>query len=253
MTKLEGKVAVITGAARGIGEAAARLFVAEGARVMLADVLAEPLAAVAASLGEAAFRVTDVSDEEQSRQLFSATLERFGRLDIALLNAGIEGKTLPIVDYPAEVFDKVMAVNVRGVWLGLKHAMRAMPGTGGSIVITSSTSGIRATPHMSANTAAKHAVIGLMRSAAIEGAAAGIRVNTVNPAPIDTPMMASIEAMRGVAGRNDRPLAKGTPLGRYGTPEEVARMMLFLASDDASFCTGGVYMVDGCVSAGRPA
>lgn len=253
MTKLEGKVAVITGAARGIGEAAARLFVAEGARVMLADVLAEPLAAVAASLGEAAFQVTDVSDEEQSRQLFSATLERFGRLDIALLNAGIEGRTLPIVDYPAEIFDKVMAVNVRGVWLGLKHAMRAMSGTGGSIVITSSTSGIRATPHMSAYTASKHAVIGLMRSAAIEGAAAGIRVNTVNPAPIDTPMMASIEAMRGVAGRNDRPLAKGTPLGRYGTPEEVARMMLFLASDDASFCTGGVYMVDGGVSAGRPA
>jgi NAD(P)-dependent dehydrogenase (short-subunit alcohol dehydrogenase family) len=253
MTKLEGKVAVITGAARGIGEAAARLFVAEGARVMLADVLAEPLAAVAASLGEAAFRVTDVSDEEQSRQLFSATLERFGWLDIALLNAGIEGRTLPIVDYPAEIFDKVMAVNVRGVWLGLKHAMRAMSGTGGSIVITSSTSGIRATPHMSAYTASKHAVIGLMRSAAIEGAAAGIRVNTVNPAPIDTPMMASIEAMRGVAGRNDRPLAKGTPLGRYGTPEEVARMMLFLASDDAIFCTGGVYMVDGGVSAGRPA
>jgi NAD(P)-dependent dehydrogenase (short-subunit alcohol dehydrogenase family) len=128
--------------------------------------------------------------------------------------------------------------------------MKAMDTRGGSIVITSSTSGIRATPNVSAYTASKHAVIGLMRSAAIEGAAKRIRVNTVNPSPIDTPMIAAIEAMRGVGGRNDQPLARATPLGRYGAPEEVAHMMLFLASDDSSFCTGGVYMVDGGVSAG---
>ncbi|MGE0701657.1 MAG: SDR family NAD(P)-dependent oxidoreductase, partial [Hyphomicrobiaceae bacterium] len=119
------------------------------------------------------------------------------------------------------------------------------------IVITSSTSGIRATPHLSAYTASKHAVIGLMRSAALEGADRKIRVNTVNPSPIDTPMITALEQKRGVGGRNDQPFAVGTPLGRYGTPEEVARMMLFLASDDSSFCTGGVYMVDGGVSAGR--
>jgi NAD(P)-dependent dehydrogenase (short-subunit alcohol dehydrogenase family) len=106
---------------------------------------------------------------------------------------------------------------------------------------------------MSAYTASKHAVIGLMRSAAVEGAPRQIRVNTVNPSPIDTPMISSIEAMRGVAGRNDQPLARGTPLGRYGKPEEVAKLMLFLACDDSSFCTGGVYMVDGGVSAGPPA
>jgi NAD(P)-dependent dehydrogenase (short-subunit alcohol dehydrogenase family) len=151
------------------------------------------------------------------------------------------------------MFDKVMAVNVRGVWLGLKYVMKAMGAAGGSIVITSSTSGIRATPHMSAYTASKHAVIGLMRSAAIEGADRKIRVNTVNPSPIDTPMIASLETMRGLAGRNDQPMAAGTPLGRYGTPEEVAKLMLFLASDESSFCTGGVYMVDGGVSAGRRA
>lgn len=252
MGRLEGKVAIITGAARGIGAAAARLFAEEGASLMLADVLAGPLAALATEIGpRAAACPTDVTDEPAVRKLVDDTVARFGRLDVALLNAGIEGKVAPIGDYPAEMFDRVMAVNVRGVWLGLKYAMAAMAAAGGSIVITSSTSGIRATPNLSAYTASKHAVIGLMRSAAVEGAERRIRVNTVNPSPIDTPMIAALESMRGLAGRNDQPLARGTPLGRYGRPEEVARLMLFLASDESSFCTGGVYMVDGGVSAGR--
>ncbi|MDX2159647.1 MAG: SDR family oxidoreductase [Hyphomicrobiaceae bacterium] len=252
MARLDGKVAIITGAARGIGAAAARLFAAEGARIMLADVLADPLQALAREIGDAAASCpTDVTDEAAVEKLVRETVARFGKVDAALLNAGIEGKVGPIEDYAAETFDKVMAVNVRGVWLGLKYVMKAMTPSGGSIVITSSTSGIRATPHMSAYTASKHAVIGLMRSAAIEGADRKIRVNTVNPSPIDTPMITSLERMRGMAGRNDQPMAAGTPLGRYGTPEEVAKLMLFLASDDSSFCTGGVYMVDGGVSAGR--
>lgn len=252
MARLDGKVAIITGAARGIGAAAARLFAAEGAKVMLADVLAEPLQAVATEIGSAAaICPTDVTDEAAVKKLVDETVSKFGQLDIALLNAGIEGITSSIVDYPAEMFDKVMAVNVRGVWLGLKYAMKAMEKNGGSIVITSSTSGIRATTSLSAYTASKHAVIGLMRSAALEGSDKKIRVNTVNPSPIDTPMIASLEKMRGLAGRNDQPMAAGTPLGRYGTPDEVARMMLFLASDESSFCTGGIYMVDGGVSAGR--
>jgi NAD(P)-dependent dehydrogenase (short-subunit alcohol dehydrogenase family) len=253
MGRLEGKVAIITGAARGIGAAAARLFADEGATLMLADVLIEPLRKVATDIGDrAAFGVTDVADEASVKGLVDDTLSSYGRLDVALLNAGIEGQVKPIAEYPGEVFDRVMAVNVRGVWLGLKYAMPAMDERGGSIVITSSTSGIRATPNMSAYTASKHAVIGLMRSAAIEGASKRIRVNTVNPSPIDTPMIASLEQMRGLAGRNDQPMARATPLGRYGTPEEVASLMLFLASDESSFCTGGVYMVDGGVSAGRP-
>ena len=252
MGRMDGKVAIITGAARGIGAAAAKLFAAEGAKVMLADVLEEPLNAVAKDIGAAAAVCpTDVTDEAAVKKLVDETVKRFGKVDAALLNAGIEGKVGPIEDYSAEVFDKVIAVNVRGVWLGLKYVMKAMSQNGGSIVITSSTSGIRATPHMSAYTASKHAVIGLMRSAAIEGSDRKIRVNTVNPSPIDTPMIVSLENMRGVGGRNDQPFATGTPLGRYGTPEEVAKLMLFLASDDSSFCTGGVYMVDGGVSAGR--
>jgi len=252
MARLDGKVAIITGAARGIGAAAARLFAAEGAKVMLADVLAEPLQVVANEIGSAAaICPTDVTNEDANKKLVDLTVSHFGKLDIAVLNAGIEGITTPLVDYPAEMFDKVMAVNVRGVWLGLKYAMKAMETSGGSIVITSSTSGIRATTSLSAYTASKHAVIGLMRSAALEGSDKKIRVNTVNPSPIDTPMIASLEKMRGLSGRNDQPMATGTPLGRYGTPEEVARLMLFLASDESSFCTGGVYMVDGGVSAGR--
>ena len=254
MGRMDGKVAIITGAARGIGAAAARIFAAEGARLMLADVLEEPLSALAKEIGaNAATCPTDVTDEAAVQRLVEATVTRWGQVDAALLNAGIEGEVGPIEDYSAEMFDRVIAVNVRGVWLGLKYVMRAMAKSGGSIVITSSTSGIRATPHMSAYTASKHAVVGLMRSAAIEGAERRIRVNTVNPSPIDTPMIASLERMRGLAGRNDQPMAAGTPLGRYGTPEEVARLMLFLASDEASFCTGGVYMVDGGVSAGRRA
>jgi NAD(P)-dependent dehydrogenase (short-subunit alcohol dehydrogenase family) len=145
-------------------------------------------------------------------------------------------------------------VNVRGVFLGLKYVMPAMSTRGGgSIVITSSTAGIRAVGGMSAYVTSKHAVIGLMRTAAMEGAESDIRVNTVNPSPIDTRMMASIEKQAGlpIGDRSNRPMARHTPLQRYGEPEEVARLMLFLSCADSSFCTGGVYMVDGGVSAGR--
>ena len=172
---------------------------------------------------------------------------------------GSEGTLAPIPEYPTDVFDRVMAVNVRGVWLGIKYVVPVMRERGGgSIVITSSTAGIGGTPDMSAYTTSKHAVIGLMRTASLEGAAYGIRVNTVNPAPIETRMMRSIEEMR-VAALDDsavtvevakRALAERIPLQRYGNPEEVARLMMFLASDDSSFCTGGVYMVDGGRSAG---
>ena len=255
MGKLDGKVAIITGGSGGIGRAAAKLFAAEGGRILLVDLDGDALQRTVAEIGadQATHVVADVTEATQTQGYVAAAVEKFGGVDIALLNAGIEGTIKPITDYPVEMFDKVIAVNVRGVFLGLKYAMPVISRRGGgSIVITSSTAGIRGTNGMSAYITSKHAVIGLMRTAALEGAESNIRVNTVNPAPIDTRMMASIEEQRGLptGDRSNRPMAQRLPLQRYGEPEEVARLMLFLGSEDGSFCTGGVYMVDGGVSAG---
>ena len=261
MVRLEGKVALITGATGGIGQAAARLFAQEGARVALVDLDETALREVAGSIGDdqASYTVADVTQPDQTQTYVSEAVNRWGGIDVLLANAGIEGALSPIPDYPIDVFDRVIAVNVRGVWLGIKYVVPAMRERGGgSIVITSSTAGIGGTPGMSAYTTSKHAVIGIMRTASLEGAPFGIRVNTVNPAPIETRMMRSIEEMR-VAALDDssatvevakQAFADRIPLQRYGDPAEVARLMLFLSSDDSSFCTGGVYMVDGGRSAG---
>ena len=261
MDRLEGKVAVITGATGGIGQAAARLFAEEGASLALVDLDEGALQEVVRSIGEdrASYTVADVTDPDQSQAYINAAVSRWGGIDVLLANAGIEGTLATIPDYPIDVFDRVIAVNVRGVWLALKYAVPAMRERGGgSIVITSSTAGIGGTPEMSAYNTSKHAVTGLMRTAALEGAPHGIRVNTVNPAPIETRMMRSIEEQRTAAfddasvtvETTKQSVAERIPLRRYGNPEEVARMMLFLSSDESSFCTGGIYMVDGGRSAG---
>ena len=261
MARLTGKIALITGGAGGIGQAAAKIFTAEGARVVLVDLDEAALQSAVQSIGEemASYAVADVTQPEQVQSYVNAAVERWGGIDIFLANAGIEGVLSSIADYPIDIFDRVMAVNVRGVWLGLKYVMPVMRDRGGgSIVITSSTAGIGGSASMSAYVASKHAVIGLMRSAALEGAGLGIRVNTVNPAPIETRMMRSLEEMRVAAADDSAVTVEQTkqvseariPLQRYGNPEEVAKLMLFLASDESSFCTGGVYMVDGGMSAG---
>ena len=263
MARLAGKVAVITGGAGGIGKAAAKLFVEEGAQVLLVDLDEAALrdAVAAAGARAASYVGADTTQPDQVQRFVQVAVERYGGIDVFLANAGIEGRVLPIPDYPIEVFDQVIAVNVRGVWLGLKYVIPVMSRRGGgSIVITSSTAGIRGTTGTSAYTTSKHAVIGMMRSAALECAPLNIRVNTVNPAPIETRMMRSLEQMRAANAADgsltpERVKAAGAsriPLKRYGEPEEVARMMLFLASDETSFCTGGVYMVDGGVSGGGP-
>lgn len=248
--KLEGKVALVTGAANGIGLATVDRFLREGASVMCADIDAAALEKAVSGFDPqrvAAVRV-DVTDEQEVAAMVKATQEKFGRLDIFIANAGIEGAVSPIVDASVDSFDRVMAVNVRGVWLGLKYAIPAIRDCGGgSIVITSSGAGVKGFPNMAPYNASKHAVIGLMRCAALECAPFNIRVNTVNPGPVETRMMRSIE--QGFSPEDTegfkQQLNAATPLGRYGLPEEIAAMMTFLASDDASYCSGGVYMVDG--------
>jgi NAD(P)-dependent dehydrogenase (short-subunit alcohol dehydrogenase family) len=267
MGRLTGKVAIITGGAGGIGRAAGKLFVEEGAKVLLVDLDERALqqAVTAAGGGEAiSYVAADTTQPDQVQGFVDSAVERYGGVDVFLANAGIEGRVLPIPEYPIDVFDQVIAVNVRGVWLGLRSVIPAMQARGGgSIVITASTAGIRGTAGTSAYTTSKHAVIGLMRSAALECAPLGIRVNTVNPSPIETRMMRSLEQQRAEQAERTGDVtmtpeqiksigASRIALKRYGEPIEVARMMLFLASDESSFSTGGVYMVDGGVSAGSP-
>jgi NAD(P)-dependent dehydrogenase (short-subunit alcohol dehydrogenase family) len=254
MGKLDGRVAVITGGSGGIGRAAAKRFVDEGAKVLLVDIEERALRSAVDAIGEdhASSVCADVTSDDDTQRYVKTAVERYGRLDIYLANAGVEGNVKPITDYPIEVFDRVIAVNVRGVWLGLKHVIPVMAkGGGGSIVITSSTSGVHGYAGVSAYVTSKHAVIGMMRTAALECAPLKIRVNTVNPAPIETRMMRSLEEqfVPGHAGQAKEQVQTTIPLGRYGQPEEVAEVMLFLASDQSSFCTGGIYMVDGGVSA----
>ena len=177
--------------------------------------------------------------------------DAFGGLDVAVLNAGIEG-TVALAEYDVDTFDRVIAVNVRGVFLGIKHAMPAMEARGGgSIVVVSSIAGLRGRPRMGAYVTSKHAVVGLMRTAALEGAAAGVRVNSVHPSPVDTRMMRSLESMLAPDDPEGfrRDYERASPQGRYARPEEVGQVMLFLASDDSGHCTGGTYTVDGGRSA----
>lgn len=249
MGRLAGKTAVITGGAGGIGQAAGVLFAQEGANVLLVDLHEEALQAAVTAIDNAAvsYVTADVTQPEQVEGYIRCAVERYGGLDVLVNNAAIEGQVKPIADYAIETFDHVMAVNVRGVWLGLKYAIRAMQPRGGSIIITSSVAGVKGSSGLSAYVASKHAVIGLMRTAALECAPLGIRVNTVNPSPIETRMMRSIEGQLSPADVDaaKQRFVRRTPLNRYGTPAEVAQLMLFLASDESSFCTGGVYMVDG--------
>lgn len=252
--RFENKVAVITGGARGIGLAAGKLFAQEGARVLLVDLQEDALREAVASIGDerVSYHVADVTHPEQVQAYVATALKRYSRIDCFLNNAGVEGVVAPIVDCPVETFDQVMAVNVRGVWLGLKYVIPAMlAGGGGSIVITSSLAGLKGTPNISPYITSKHAVVGMMRSVSQEYAKQGIRINTVNPAPIETRMMRALEQgfAPGQAAAARQQLSLMMPMGRYGQPEEVAKLMAFLCSEEASYCTGGTYSVDGGASA----
>ena len=248
--RLVNKVAVITGGAGAIGRAAAQRFLEEGASVMLVDLNQSALDDAAASLGSNAVAVcaADVTSAADNARLFAAAEERFGGVDILLANAGIEGPVMPLTEYDEDAFDQVLAVNVKGVFLNIKYGMPAIARRGGgSIVVTSSVAGLQGTAGVGAYTTSKHAVIGLMRSAALEGAPHKVRVNTVNPAPVYGRMMESLEDGLGAGdGASARAaLEQRIPLGRYAEPADIANVMLFLASDDAAYVTGSVYVSDG--------
>jgi NAD(P)-dependent dehydrogenase (short-subunit alcohol dehydrogenase family) len=255
MSLLEGKSALITGAAGGIGKATARMFVAEGARVCLVDLQAEALRELAESLGpNATYCAADVSKPGEAERYVNTLIDAFGRVDVAFLNAGVAGTVARIEDTPIAIFDRVLEVNVRGTWLGLAALMPIMKAQteGGSIVVTSSIAGMRGSTGQGAYVASKHAVVGMMKTAAIEGAACNVRVNAICPAPVDTEMMAVVES--GIAPAN-RDLARskilsGIPMGRYAATDEIAQMVTFLASSRSSYCTGAAYMIDGGGMAG---
>ena len=253
MARLTGKTAIITGGAAGIGLATARRFAAEGARLLLVDANGPALDAAVASLdGAATAYAGDVTRPEDAQGYVRAAVAAYGGVDVLVANAGIAGAIAPLPDYPVDVFARVMAVNVTGVFLTLKHGMPALAARGGgSVVITSSIAGLRGFAHAGAYVASKHAVIGLMRSAALEGAPLGIRVNSVNPAFLEGSLMRAIEEgfAPGAPDVARQGMVAMVPMARYGLFEEAADLMLFLASDESRYCTGGVYPVDGGMSA----
>ena len=247
-----GKVALITGAGNGIGRAAALGFSSRGAKVVIVDRDQAAGEATAGILrqqgGEAHFVAADVTQAADVQNYVKVALDKYGAIDCFHNNAGIEGSVAPTHEYDEDMFDRVMSVNVKGVFLGMRHVLPVMIRQGrGSVVNTASIAGLVGTPGMPAYVASKHAVIGLTKSASGEVARMGIRVNCICPGPIDTRMIQSLQTM---LNPND-PGAVGAryqsaiPLGRYGTAEEVANLVIFLSSDLASNITGAQYVVDG--------
>ena len=243
--RFTGKIVLITGAGGGIGRAAAVRFASEGARVALVDVAAgnlrESVAAVQKVDGEALAVEADVTRLADVERYTKAAVERFGGVDVFFNNAGVLGALKPLVAYPEETFDRVIAVNVKAVWLGMKVVAPLLRARGGgAIVNTASIAGLRGSPNIIAYTASKHAVVGMTRAASLELARHNIRVNAVCPAPIETPMAQQLETEI----RRER-LTATIPMRRYGEPHEVAALVAFLASADAAYITGAIYTVDG--------
>lgn len=252
MKQLENKVAIITGGAGSIGKATAKLFLEEGAKVLLVDIDETQLKEVTNDLGSknVSFYVADVSKAIEVEGYVNEAVKLFGKIDVFFNNAGIEGVVKPIVDYPEDVFDKVMAVNVKGIWLGSKYVLPQM-NEGGSIIMTSSVAGILGFAGLGAYVTSKHAVVGIMRTLAIEAAPLKIRVNSVHPSPVNNRMMRSIEegAAAGHGDEVQKQFEASIPLKRYAEPLEVAQLVLFLASDSSKYITGTTEVIDGGMSA----
>jgi len=249
--RLEGKVAIITGATGGIGKATAKCFLEEGASVMLVGRSAEKLKAtregLASDNGLADF-VADASDEKATAAAVAATVKTFGGVDILIANAGTEGNFAPIEDLTVDEFETVLRTNVIGVWLSMKYCVGPMKKRGsGSMIALSSIAGRIGSPTMAPYIASKHAVYGLVKTAALELAPFNVRVNAIGPGPIDNRMIRSLESQfvpDDIRAAHEFILSK-IPMNRYGTNEEVANLALFLASDESTFCTGAIHMIDG--------
>ncbi len=254
MGRMDGKVAVITGGAGGIGLAVGQRFVEEGADVLLVDLQESALKDACTQIGsnKVSYLVADVTQAADNQAMIDTATERYGGVDTFVANAGIEGDVMPIPEYEEARFDQVIAVNVKGPFLGLKAAIPAMRARGGgAFIITSSVAGVQGSPGVAPYVTSKHAVIGMMRSAAKECAPDNIRVNTVNPSPVETRMMRSLEEgfAPGAAAETKAMFESSIPAGRYAEPRDIANVMLFLASDDAQFVTGAAYMADGGMTA----
>jgi NAD(P)-dependent dehydrogenase (short-subunit alcohol dehydrogenase family) len=239
------KVCILTGATGGIGAAIARRLAGRGASLMLVDMPGTPLPALAEEL-RAAFAFADVADDAAVQRYTEQTLARFGRIDAVLANAGTEGKVAPIVETRPEDVARLFAVNVFGPFAAIRHAAPHMT-RGGSIIVTASVASFIGSPGLAPYCASKHALLGLVRSAAQELGPLGIRVNAIHPGPVDNRMMRSIEeqAAPGRAAAVRDGFAARVPMGRYATNEEIAAMAAFLVGDDSAYCNGGSFVVDG--------
>jgi NAD(P)-dependent dehydrogenase (short-subunit alcohol dehydrogenase family) len=251
MMNFTGRIVLITGGAGGIGAATAELFLRLGARIALVDLSQDALdsrSAELSTLGEVLTIQADVSKEDDTIRYVATTIEAFGTIDVFFNNAGITGRVSPLVDTDIEDFDCVMDVNVRGAFLGLKHVLPVLFAAGhGSVINTSSVAGLEGRRNLAPYVVSKHAITGLTKSAALEAAPHGVRVNSIHPAPVNTEMMRGIEEgfspddLEGAQAA----FTLGVPLGRYADPAEVANLVAFLASDESSFITGAQYRIDG--------
>ena len=247
---MDGKVCVVTGGGGSIGLAAAEALLDEGAKVLLVGRTAEKLAKAAASLETAPGTLdsiaADVSDAADTRKYLDRAVANWGNIDVIFSHAGVSGVIKPVTEYPEDVFDQVIATNIRGSFLACKYGLPRM-NDGGSIIITSSIMGTRADPGVVAYATSKHALIGMARVVAKEAAPRNIRVNVFAPGPVSNEFQDIIEErLTEIVGQNGTDFLNGIiPLGRHGKASEVAKMVLFLASDMSSFSTGSVFMADG--------
>ncbi|MFO8129687.1 MAG: SDR family NAD(P)-dependent oxidoreductase [Bacteroidales bacterium] len=255
MNRFANKSVVITGGSGGIGSVTGKLMAEEGARVLLVDIDEKALKEIVRDFDSdpVEYAVADVTKPEQVKAYVDKAVELFGGIDIFFNNAGVEGNVAPLDEYSLDEYHQLIHVNVNGMFFGLHYVFPVMKKNdkGGSIIMTSSVAGLMGTANVTPYVTSKHAVIGMMRSAALEGAGHNIRVNTVNPSPVDNRMMRSLESgfNPDESEKAKEQFEQMIPLGRYATNEEIAKMVMFLASEDSEFITGTVNPVDGGMTA----